>query len=110
MKSATTSAPALHLGTIILFLQKRSNREPTKIGYNGTESAKLANSFSRRFRRFSKISRVKLSLPRCFNVFCLGCHIPGTVMEPPLSMAVRSREALSSHGNRKRPTRSLSRA
>src|SRR6266478_2422815 len=26
MKSATTSAPALHLGTVILFLQKRSNQ------------------------------------------------------------------------------------
>jgi alpha-1,6-mannosyltransferase len=26
MKSATTSAPALHLGTMILFLQKRSNQ------------------------------------------------------------------------------------
>ena len=26
MKSATTSAPALHLGTVILFLQKRINQ------------------------------------------------------------------------------------
>jgi hypothetical protein len=26
MKSAMTSAPALHLGTMILFLQKRSNQ------------------------------------------------------------------------------------
>ena len=54
---------------MILFLQKRSNREPNKIGDSGTVSARLANSFSMRFRRFSKISRVMLSLPRCFNVF-----------------------------------------
>jgi hypothetical protein len=32
MKSATTSAAALHLGTMILFLQKRSNQtmKPTQ--------------------------------------------------------------------------------
>ena len=34
MKSATTSVSALHLRTMILFLQRRSNHEPNKIGYN----------------------------------------------------------------------------
>ena len=36
MKSATTSAPALHLGTMILFLQKRSNQttKPTALARN----------------------------------------------------------------------------
>jgi hypothetical protein len=42
MKSATTSAPALHLGMMILFLQKRSNRtmKPTQHFANAQGDAK----------------------------------------------------------------------